>query len=143
MSNTTTQATRITFEEVHPDMKRYLAEDCYCPGEIYDISGFFYQIFKPEDECIVIEKSDAKTAILADLDSKKPQAIMIWHDDDEQPNKIIATQRVDGTENNIGILRTIVQGGKPDGRKVDEFRPGEAAKSLDKILSVSNAIIVD
>lgn len=152
MSNATTQATepksnpletRITFEEVHSDMKRYLAKDCYCPGEIYDISGFFYQIFKPEDQCIIIEKSDAKTAILADLDSEKPQAIMIWHDDDEQPDTIIAAQRVDGTENNIGILRTIVQGGKYGGRELDEFHPGDTAKSLDKVLSISDAIIVD
>lgn len=33
------------------DMKDYLENRCYCPYEIYDITGFFFQIFKPETEC--------------------------------------------------------------------------------------------
>ncbi len=27
------------------DMETYLTERCYCPNEIYEPSGFFYQLF--------------------------------------------------------------------------------------------------
>ena len=128
-----------------PDMERYLAEDCYCPGEIYDISGFFFEIFKADDECVMIAESEGMTAVVAksSFENSKPQAIMFWHDDDDMPGRIIAAQRVDATENNIDILRTIVHGGKPDGRKIDEFEPGSTAKTLNDMLSISNLVIRD
>lgn len=129
--------------DVHPDMERFLQEDCYCPGEIYDVTGFFYEIFKADDECKVIEGNDKMTAVVSTSSWKNslPQAILFWHDDGT--GKIIDAQRVDATENNIGILRTIVQGGKPDGRKIDEYKPGSTKKSLEKVLSIADAVIVD
>ena len=129
-----------------PDMERYLAEDCYCPGEIYDISGFFFEIFKADDECVLIAESEGMTAVVArsgTFDNSKPQAIMFWHDDDDRPGRIIAAQRIDATDNNLDILRTIVHGGKPDGRKIDEFKPGNRAKALNDMLSISNFVIRD
>lgn len=30
-------------KDVHKDMERYLEYDCYCPGEIYDVSGFSFR----------------------------------------------------------------------------------------------------
>ena len=131
--------------DIH-DMERYLSEDCYCPGEIYDISGFFFQIFKADDECVLIAESEGMTAVVAKSGtsvSSKPQAIMFWHDDDDRPGRIIAAQRVDATENNIDILRTIVHGGKPDGRKIDEFEPGITAKSLKEIARMCDFVIRD
>ena len=129
--------------DVHPDMERFLQEDCYCPGEIYDVTGFFYEIFKADDECKVIEGNDKMTAVVAtsSWENSLPQAILFWHDDGN--GKIIDAQRVDATENNIGILRTIVQGGKSDGRKLDEYKPGSTKKSLEKVLSIADAVIVD
>ena len=129
-----------------PDMERYLSEDCYYPGEIYDISGFFFQIFKADDECVLIAENEGMTAVVAKsgtFDNSKPQAIMFWHDDDDRPGRIIAAERIDATENNIDILRTIVHGGKPDGRKIDEFKPGSTAKSLKEIARISNLVIRD
>ena len=131
--------------DIH-DMERYLLEDCYCPGEIYDISGFFFEIFKADDECVLIAESEGMTAVVAKsctFDNSKPQAIMFWHDDDNRPGRIIAAQRIDATENNIDILRTIVHGGKPDGRKIDEFEPGSTANALNDMLSISNLVIRD
>ena len=131
--------------DIH-DMERYLSEDCYCPGEIYDISGFFYMIFKADDECVLIAESEGMTAVVAKsgtFDNSKPQAIVFWHDDDDRPGRIIAAQRVDATENNIDILRTIVHGGKPDGRKFDEFEPGSTAKALNDMLSITDFVIRD
>lgn len=126
------------------DMERFLTEDCYCPGEIYDITGFFYQVFSVNDECVLIEQSDRMTAVVATSKHKsRPQAIMFWHDDDETPGRIVAAQRVDATENNIGILRSIVNCESTNGRKIDEFDPGSTAKSLKKIVRISDLVIRD
>lgn len=45
---------KIHLKDVHTDLERYLYQDCYCPGEIYDASGFFFDIYEPEDECFVL-----------------------------------------------------------------------------------------
>ena len=133
--------------EVHADMERFLREDCYCPGEIYDLSGFFFQLFDVEDECEIIERSDEMTAVVVPRNNKdgeyRGQAVMFWHDDHENPSKIIDAQRVDATENNISIFRDIVNGFKPDGiRKIDEFKPGSTTKSLSEVMSICDAIMV-
>ena len=128
------------------DMERRLAEDCYCPGEIYDASGFFYEGFSVDDECVLVDRNDGMTAVVARSsmsDGCRPQAIMFWHDDEDAPGRIIAAQRVDATENNIGILKSIVNGGKPDGRKLDEFEPGSMKKSLAEVMSIADFVIRD
>lgn len=125
------------------DMERFLEEDCYYPGEIYDTTGFFYQVFSVDDECVLIERSGGMTAVVVTSDATRPQAIIFWHDDDEKPGRIIDAQRVDATENNIGILRSIVNGERPDGRKLDEFEPGSTAKSLKEIMSICDLVIRD
>lgn len=126
------------------DMERFLAEDCYCPGEIYDVTGFFYQVFSVDDECILIERNSGMTAVVATSKyATKPQAIIFWHDDEDAPGRIIDAQRIDATDNNISILRSIVNGEKPDGRKFDEFEPGSIAKSLEEIAIISNIVIRD
>lgn len=130
------------FKEI-PDMERYLKHDCYCPGEIYDVSGFFYQVYESEDDCEIIYQNQDATIIIADIDSNKPQAIYIWHNDCEQPGKIIDTQRVDATENNVGILVAIAKGEKPGGRKLDEFEPGSTKSALSKLMSIADCVMID
>ena len=134
-----------TLGEIHPDMERYLANDCYCPGEIYGIDGFFYMLYGIEDECRIIERSDDMTAVIAFTSwhgkpDDKPQAIMFWHDDGS--GRIVGAQRVDATENNVGILRSIVLGGKPDGRKLDEYEDGKLARDVKKVLDISDAVMI-
>lgn len=119
------------------DMERYLQEDCYCPGEIYSPDGFFFKIFNVDDDCKVIEENEGKIAVVV-----RDQAIIFWRDGDV-PGQIIAAQRVDATENNIGILRSIVRGEKPDGRKIDEFKPGSTQKALNKVMSIADAVMID
>lgn len=119
------------------DMERYLQEDCYCPGEIYSPDGFFFKIFNVDDDCKVIEENEGKIAVVV-----RDQAIIFWRDGDV-PGQIIVAQRVDATENNIGILRSIVRGEKPDGRKIDEFKPGSTQKALNKVMSIADAVMID
>jgi len=128
--------------DVHPDMRRYLEEDCYCPHEIYDLSGFFYQLFYPEAECKVIAQTDDITTVVACgfNDDKDPQCIVFWHDDDS--GRIVDAARVDATENNIRIMRDLNLGKKPDG-KLDEFEPGSMARSLGQVFKMCDIVIVD
>ena len=128
--------------DVHSDMERYLAEDCYCPNEIYGIDGFFYQLFPPETEVLAVETNDDMSVVVdATPDVKRPQCIIFWHDDGT--GRILNAQRVDATENNVGILRGIARGAKPDGRKLDEFEPGSTAKALGEVFSIADAVMID
>ncbi len=38
----------VDFGSVHPDVKRYLDHDCYCPGEIYDFTGIWAMVYKAD-----------------------------------------------------------------------------------------------
>lgn len=132
--------------DVHPDMERYLREDCYCPGEIYGLDGFFYVKYETCDECRIVEKSEGMTAVVATTrfggkPDGKPQAIMFWHD--EGDGRIIDAQRVDATENNVEILRAIVKGVKPDGRKIDEYEPGKLKEQVGRVLDMCDMVICD
>ena len=127
--------------DVHPDMERYLREDCYCPNEIYGVDGFFYMLFPPETEVEVVERNDRMTVVV-DKVNEKPQCIIFWHDDEDAPGRVIAAERVEATENNVGILRDIARGAEPDGRKLDEFVPGSTREQLEKVLSISDAVMI-
>lgn len=63
--------------------------------------------------------------------------------DGDVPGRIIAAQRIDATENNIEILKSIVRGEKPDGRKIDEFKPGSTQKALNEVMSLADAVMID
>lgn len=124
------------------DMERYLAEDCYCPGEIYGPDGFFFQVYAPDDKCSVIVENDEHVLLVANLDSDSPQAIFVWRDGDD--GHIIDTERVDATENNVRLLTTIAKGGElgPDDR-LDEYEPGSTAMALKEVMSIADAVMVD
>ena len=120
-------------KDVHPDMVRYLEEDCYCPGEIYDISGFSYQLFSPNHRCQVFATSKERIAVIAkSSETSYPQLIMFWHDDEEKPDKIVAAQRVDATKNNIEIFKKIISKADKDGSKINKYEK-ETAQELDEM----------
>lgn len=134
-----------TLGSVHEDMARYLANDCYCPNEIYGLDGFFYRLFPPDSPCRIVTQNDDMTVVIAwqgEAD-EKPQAIMFWHDDKDNPGRIIGAQRVDATKNNVEILSAIANGEKTDGRKIDEYEPGSTKESIEKVLSISDAVMID
>jgi hypothetical protein len=141
-------------KEIH-DMETYLAERCYCPGEIYSFDGFFYQIFKAEQECELLEES-SKTFKNDQTEqehtiSKLAVAVKPWS---KEPDKakiqilyvmvvdgtIHDTLRMDATENNIkGIKGFITEQKKFE---PDEYDPGSTAKSLKQILDLSNGLVI-
>ena len=98
------------------DMDDYLENRCYCPYEIYDMSGFFFQIFKPETEC-------------------KHLYIEITGDN------VDSCVRIDATENNIEQVLKFMNG-EIEKMTFDEFKKGATAKSLEEIFEVADAIMV-
>lgn len=137
------QAYDDTVEHALPDARRYLADDCYCPGEIYDISGFFYRILEPDDPCRVIARSDDMTALVSGGDD--PQIFVFWHDDegDNPERRILDAQRVDVTPNNVSVVRDLIAGKDMTGRRLDEAEPGSMRKRLSEVMSLADAVMVD
>lgn len=45
-------------KDLHSDIERYLAQDCYCPNEIYGTDGFGYRLYYANDDCIKFVETD-------------------------------------------------------------------------------------
>ena len=127
-------------KDIHKDMERYLEYDCYCPGEIYDVSGFFFQVFKADEECREISRGadyrnpeDTVITVVC-----RNQLINFW----VRGDKITGAERYDATENNIRIMPLAIAGKLSPEDRLDEFKPGETAKSLNEILSMADAVLM-
>lgn len=127
----------MTLKEI-ANMEEFLENDCYCPGEIYDTSGFFFQIFSAEDSCTLLVKGTYKdddvTAVIC-----KNQILCFWI---ENNKKIVGAVRYDATENNVSEIIAILTGKKTSMRP-DEFEEGKTEADLKKIMSIADAIMID
>lgn len=130
-------------KDVHPDMERYLQDDCYCPYEVYEPTGFFFDLFYPDYECLCVKQTDDVSIVIAnglhDKDKKRPQCLYVQHNG----SKVFDITRVDATDNNIDLLKSLADGDSCEGRKLDEFVEGSTARSLSKMLSMCDAVIID
>ena len=127
-------------KEIHPDIDRYLEYDCYCPGEIYDASGFFFQVFNADEECEELYRgtdfrNPDETIITVIC---RNQLINFWVRED----KITEAERYDATENNIRIMPFAIAGTLSPEEKLDEFKPGSTARNLNEILSMADAVLM-
>ena len=92
-------------KELHPDIERYLNQDCYCPHEVYSFDGFGYQLFYEDQECEKLGESHIENdtdcvACVAhpfNEEERKPQVVVFWLHGD----KCYDALRYDATENNI------------------------------------------
>ena len=124
------------------DMDDYLENRCYCPYEIYDMSGFFFQIFKPETECkclIVGERGDIHGAFVIAKTNHDALEQIIYIE--ITGNNVDSCVRFDATANNIDQVLKFMNG-KIDKMTLDEFKKGRTAKSLEEIFEVADAIMV-
>ena len=124
------------------DMTEYLENRCYCPYEIYDMSGFFFQIFKPETECkhlIAGEKGDIHGVFV--IAKTNPDALEQIIYIEITGNNVDSCVRFDATANNIDQVLKFMNG-KIDKMTLDEFKKGRTAKSLEEIFEVADAIMV-
>lgn len=127
--------------DVHSDAERYLAEDCYCPGEIYDVSGFFYQVFKADEECKFVAEGESRNSELFIICVIcRNQLLNFWINQDE--DKVVSAERYDATENNINVMKKFISGQDTEGLKLDEFEEGSTVKALEDVLKYTDFVIV-
>ena len=119
------------------NMEDFLLNDCYCPGEIYDSTGFFFRVFEAEESCKLLINGSFKdenvTAVLC-----KDQILCFWIDG----KKITNAVRCDATENNVKEIVEVLSG-KKSKMNIDEFEKDKTKKSLDELLSIADFIMRD
>lgn len=128
------------------DMEDYLEDRCYCPHEIYDMTGFFYELFFPETECTLLISGSkggihgvfviAKPERTGDYKSRE-QIIYIEITD----SKVDSCIRLDNTQNNREQIQKFMNG-EIDMMSFDEYKVGSTQKNIDEIMSVADAICV-
>ena len=131
-----------------PDSERFFKYDCYCPNEVYDVSGFSYRLYYPDDQFSYVMKIDdmyEDTDTFVGISRNEFLVVFVLRENNEF-NKPVGTiegmQRISVNKSNYLALRDIL-------RKVPEedrhnFEPDkDSMKSLNKILSISDAIICD
>lgn len=123
----------IKIKDLHPTIESYLKNDCYCPYEVYSPDGFFYQIFKPEDDCVrVFEKDDAVACIANN------QLILFT----KHLDRVVDAVRIDATENNVKLIIDISNGIADKSRRFDKFPDNSTDEDIKKLLSIAHAVIV-
>ena len=131
-------------KDVHKDVERYLAEDCYCPNEVYSVDGFFYQLVFADAECKVIGtypnplKYDEDITFVVTASGRNhdhPILLNIWHTAD----KVTSMERYDYSEHNLDqILRYF----KGEINKVRLSEEEELEKSVSDMLKYADAIMI-
>jgi len=116
------------------DMKDYLQSRCYCPGEIYSTDGFFYQIFKTDDECKSLGENKKFHCVVC-----KDQMIVFYK---SKENKIADSVRYDATKNNMEIAAMLINDEVPEDRQLDVFPDNNDKESFEKIMSMADAVMI-
>ena len=137
----------MTINDYFPDSERFFNYDCYCPNEVYDMSGFFYELYYPNDQFSYVMKINDMyddTDTFVGISRNEFLVVFVLRENNEF-NKPVGTiegmQRISVNKSNYLALRDIM-------RKVPEedrhnFEPDEdSMKSLNKILKISDAIMV-
>jgi len=128
------------------DMADYLENRCYCPHEIYDMTGIFYELFFPETECtLLISGSMGKihgTFVVAKPERTgdyKPKEQIIYIEITD--NIVDDCVRIDNTQNNREQIQKFMNG-EIDMMSFDEYEVGSTQKNIEEIMSVADAICV-
>ena len=128
-------------KDVHKDVERYLAEDCYCPNEVYSVDGFFYQLVFADAECEVIgtyPSGEGQVTLVITASGKKhdhPILLNIWH----TAEQVTSMERYDYSEHNLDqILRYF----KGEISKVRLSEEEELGKSVSDMLKYADAIMI-
>lgn len=126
------------------DMAEYLENRCYCPYEIYDMSGFFFNCFEPDVECELLAEGERGyihgTFVMAkpsQFNEGSLQIIYIEHKDGYVDSCI----RIDATENNKEQILKFLNG-EIEKMNIDEYADTKTKESLKEIFSIADAICV-
>ena len=124
------------------DMEEYLENRCYCPYEIYDMSGFFFNCFKPDVECEVLAEGERGkihgTFVLAKSSQFNEESLQIIYI--EHTNGYVEScTRLDATENNKEQILKFLNG-EIEKMHIDEYDDTKTEESIKEILSIADAI---
>ena len=130
--------------DVHKDVERYLAEDCYCPNEVYSVDGFGYLLVFADADCKVLGTfknpkytgNNITFCITASGEKHDhPILLNIWHTDE----KVESMERYEYSEHNIREITAFLKG---ESQTVTLSEAEELKKSVAEILNIADAIIV-
>lgn len=129
--------------EVHKDIERYFAEDCYCANEVYSVDGFCYQLVFGDADCKVVgtypsKDEGEKITFVITASGKEhdhPILLNIWHTDE----KVTCMERYEYSEEN---LKNIVKYWEGKIETVPLTEADNLNKTVTEILSSADAIIV-
>jgi hypothetical protein len=133
-------------QDLHPDIKRYLEEDCYCQHEVYSFDGFSYMLVYPEEECISLGSLSYYTdenilfCIRKEIDNHIESRIVVCFFINLTDNKCKDALRFDATENNLNIVNTWIKNNKIEKSNFDRYYSGETAKGIEELLARCDAI---
>lgn len=131
-------------KDVHKDIERYLAEDCYCPNEVYSVDGFGYLLVFADAECKVIGTFRNMLKAYEDItfvitasgkEHDHPILLNIWHTAD----KVTSMERYEYSEHN---LNEIIRYFKGEISKVRLSEEEELEKSVSDMLKYADAIMI-
>lgn len=125
------------------NMEHYLEHECYCPGEIYDRTGIFYQVFDPDTECHLLCFGNRGPIhgifVIATANKESnPQIIYI----DIKDKKVSGCIRLDATKHNMEEILRFMDG-RINELVFDEFDGHVSQKEVDEIIKFSDAIMID
>lgn len=127
--------------ELHPDVERYLEEDCYCPNEVYSVDGFGCMSVYADAECELLGKYTYKgtpVLLVATYANIIPILLNIFLDTDGM--SVTNMERYDLTEHNINEIKDLLTGKKTTIHLSEHDR---LLKDTQKILSLSDAVVID
>ena len=123
------------------DMTDYLENRCYCPYEIYDMTGFFFELFYPDTECKLLFSGSrgAIHGVFVTVTSEynREEIIYIEITDD----KVDSCIRLDNTENNREQIEKFMNG-QIDKMSIDEYESTKTKESLENIMLVADAVCI-
>lgn len=121
------------------DMEDYLENRCYCPHEIYDMSGFFFNCFEPDVECELLAEGERGsihgTFVMAKSSQGNLQIIYIKHKD----GYVDSCVRIDATENNKEQILKFMKG-EIDIMNIDEYADTKTEDSLKELLGIADVV---
>lgn len=125
------------------NMEHYLERECYCPGEIYDMTGFFCQVFDPDTECRLLCSGSrgaihGKFVIATANEKSNPQIIYI----EIENEKVSSCIRLDATKHNIEEILRFMDG-RIEKMAFDEFNGHDSQKDVGEIMKYADAIMID
>lgn len=126
------------------DMKDYLENRCYCPYEIYDMTGFFFNCFKPDVECELLAEGERGevhgTFVLCKPSQFNEDSLQIVYI--EHSNGIVESCiRLDATENNKNQIIQFLNG-DIEKMHIDEYADTKTEESLREIMSIADAVMI-